>query len=39
MMKVSFLLAFATAKRVGELQALSFHVAFRGLDLLLAYLP
>ena len=38
-MKVSFLLALATAKRVGELQALSCCVAFRGPDLSLAYLP
>ena len=37
--KVMFLLALATAKRVGELQAISFHVAFRGDDLSLSYLP
>ena len=29
----------ATAKRVGELQAVSFRVAFRGDDLSLSYLP
>ena len=38
-MKVSFLLALATAKRVGELQALSCRVAYHGPDLSLAYLP
>ena len=38
-MKVSFLLALAMAKRVGELQALSSRVASRGPDLSLAYLP
>ena len=38
-MKVSFLLALAMAKRVGELQALSCHVAYHGPDLSLAYLP
>ena len=38
-MKVSFLLALVTAKRVGELQDLSFHVASRGPDISLAYLP
>ena len=37
-MKVSFLLALATAKRVGDLPALSCRVAFRGPDLSLAYL-
>ena len=37
--KVSFLLALATAKRVSELQALSFCVASRDPDILLAYLP
>ena len=34
-MKVSFLLALATAKRVGELQTFSSRVAFRGPDLVL----
>ena len=38
-MKVAFLLALATAKRVGELQALSFRAASRSPDLSLAYLP
>ena len=38
-MKVSFLLALATAKRVGELQALSCRVASYGPDISLAYLP
>ena len=38
-MKVSLLLSLVTAKRVGELQALLSHVAFRGPDLLLSYLP
>ena len=38
MIKVSFLLALATAKRVGEHQALSFRVASRGPDISLAYL-
>ena len=38
-MKVSFLLASATAKRVGELQALSSRVASRSPDLSLAALP
>ena len=37
-MKVLFLLSFATAKTVGELQALSRRVAFHGPDLSLAYL-
>ena len=37
--KVSFLLALATAKRVGELRALSSRVAFHGPDLSLPYLP
>ena len=32
-MKVLFLLSLAMAKRFGELQAISCHVAFRGLDL------
>ena len=34
-----FLLALATAKRVGELQALSFVVTFVGLDACLSYVP
>ena len=38
-MKVSFLLALATAKRMGELQALSSCVVFLGPDLSLSYLP
>ena len=38
-MKVLFLVALATAKRVGELQALSATVARRGDDRLLSYLP
>ena len=38
-MKVAFLLALATAKRVGELQTLSCRVASRGPDISLAYLP
>ena len=38
-MKVSFLLALAVAKMVGELQALYCCVAYRGPDLSLAYLP
>ena len=38
-MKVAFLLALATAKRVGELQALSSWVAFLGPDLSVSYLP
>ena len=38
-MKVLFLLSLATAKKVGELQALSCHVAFRGSDLSPYYLP
>ena len=38
-MKVLFLLSLATAKRVGELQAVSFRVAFQGDDLSLSYLP
>ena len=33
------MLALEMAKRVGELQALSSPVAFRGLDLSLSYLP
>ena len=37
--KVLFLLSLATAKRVGELQALSRSVAFSGKDLSLSYLP
>ena len=38
-MKVSFLLALAMTKRVGELQALSCRVASHGPDISLAYLP
>ena len=38
MMKVAFLLALATAKRVGELQALSVPLAFLGLDLSVSHL-
>ena len=37
--KTLFLLALATAKRVGELQALSKKVAFRGDDATVSYLP
>ena len=37
--KVLFLVAMATAKRVGELQALSFSVSHRGDDLVLHYDP
>ena len=37
--KTLFLLALATAKRVGELQALSFVVTFVGLDACLSYIP
>ena len=37
--KTLFLLAMATAKRVGELQALSFSVSHRGDDLVLHYDP
>ena len=37
--KALFLLAMATAKRVGELQALSFSVSHRGDDLVLYYDP
>ena len=38
-MKVAFLLALATAKRVGELQALSCRMASHGPDMSLSYLP
>ena len=38
-MKVSFFLALVMAKRVDELQAFSSHIAFRGPDLSLSYLP
>ena len=38
-MKALFLLAMATAKRIGELQALSFSVSHRGDDLVLHYDP
>ena len=34
-----FLLAMATAKRIGELQALSFSVSYRGDDLVFHYVP
>ena len=37
--KALFLLAMATAKRVGELQALSFSVSHKGEDLVLHYDP
>ena len=37
--KARFLLAMATAKRVSELQALSFSVSFQGEDLVLYYDP
>ena len=37
--KTLFLLALATAKRVGELQALSCDVTFVGLDACLSYVP
>ena len=37
--KALFLLAMATAKRIGELQALSFSVSHRGDDLVLHYGP
>ena len=37
--KALFLLAMATAKRVSELQALSFSVSFQGEDLILYYDP
>ena len=37
--KTLFLVSLATAKRVGELQALSFRVAKAGQDLILTYLP
>ena len=38
-LKTSFLLALATAKRVGELQALSSIVTFVGADACLSYIP
>ena len=38
-LKTLFLLALATAKRVGELQALSFIVTFVGADACLSYIP
>ena len=38
-LKTLFLLALATAKRVGELQALSYVVTFVGLDAWLSYVP
>ena len=38
-LKTLFLLALATAKRVGELQALSFIVTFVGGDACLSYIP
>ena len=37
--KVLFLLSLATARRVGELQALSASVSFSGDDIFLSYLP
>ena len=37
--KALFLLAMATAKRIGELQALSFSVSYRGDDLVFHYGP
>ena len=37
--KALFLLAMATAKRIGELQALSFSVSHRGDDLVLHHDP
>ena len=37
--KTLFLVALATAKRVGELQALSCRVAISGSDRLLSYVP
>ena len=37
--KALFLLVMATAKRIGELQALSFSVSHRGDDLVLHYDP
>ena len=37
--KILFLVALATAKRVGELQALSLQVAFQGPDMFVSYLP
>ena len=37
--KTLFLVALATAKRVGELQSLSYSVARQGDDLVLSYLP
>ena len=39
MKKTLFLVALATAKRVGELQAHSCQVAFRGPDMFVSYLP
>lgn len=38
-MKTLFLVALATARRVGELQACSFQIAVQGDDLILSYLP
>ena len=37
--KTLFLLSLATVRRVGELQAVSRHVAWRGNDVSLSYLP
>ena len=37
--KALFLLAMGTAKRIGELQALSFSVSYRGDDLVFHYNP
>ena len=39
MKKTLFLVALATAKRIGELQALSCQVSFQGKDLFISYLP
>ena len=38
-MKTLFLLSLSTAKRVGELKALSYRVAFKGPDLFRSSLP
>ena len=37
--KTLFLVLLTTAKRVGEIQALSHRVAWQGDDILLSYLP
>ena len=39
MQKVLFLVSLATARRVGELQAVSQEVSFSGFDVFLSYLP